>query len=76
MSLVTLLVYLLVLVIVFALVWWVLTQVTLPPPIGQFVRIICVVIFALMAFGQLFGFVGCALLSAIARTHSCHARLP
>jgi hypothetical protein len=53
MSLITLLIYLLVLVIVFALVWWVLTQVTLPAPIGQFVRVIVVVIFALILIGLL-----------------------
>lgn len=60
MGLFSLLIYLVVLIIVFALVWWILTQVTLPAPIAGFVRIIVVAIFALILIFLLLSAVGVA----------------
>lgn len=43
-----LLIYLLIILIVMALGWWVLTMIPLPPPIAQIARVIFVVICAIV----------------------------
>lgn len=48
-----LLIYLAVLVIVVALVWWLLSQLGLPEPIGKIVTIAVVVIVAVVVIGLL-----------------------
>jgi len=52
------LIYLVVLVIVVALVWWLLDQLPLPEPIGRIVRIVLIVVVVLIVIGVLLQFTG------------------
>jgi hypothetical protein len=58
MTLLTLLIYFLVLLLVFGLIWWVLTQIPLPPPIGKMAQVVVVVIFALILIFLLLSVIG------------------
>lgn len=53
-----LLIQFLVLLIVFALIWWILTQIPLPPPIAKIAQVIVVVIFAIILIYMLLGLTG------------------
>lgn len=55
---VDILVYLAILVIVVVLLWWLLTQLPLPEPAGQIIRIVLVVIVAIVAIMILLNFAG------------------
>jgi hypothetical protein len=55
---ITLLVYLLVILIVMALGWWILSQIPLPPPIGNVARVVFVVICAIVLIVFLLNLVG------------------
>jgi hypothetical protein len=57
---ITFLIYLLVVVIVMALGWWIITQLPLPEPIGRIVRVVFVVVCALIIILMLLGLVGYA----------------
>jgi hypothetical protein len=54
---ISLLVYLIVLVLVFGIVWWIISQIPLPPPMGMVVR----VCFGLIALLVVLYFVGSAI---------------
>lgn len=49
------LIALLVLVLVAGLLWWAITQIPLPAPLGMIVQVVFIVIFALVLLGMLFG---------------------
>ncbi len=55
---ITFLIYLLIVVIVMALGWWVISQIPLPPPIDNIVRIVFVVVCVLIIILMLLGLVG------------------
>jgi hypothetical protein len=56
MSLVDLIIYLAVIVIVILVVWFLLSQINLPPPMGQIVTIVLVVLVAVIAIIILLNF--------------------
>jgi hypothetical protein len=56
----SLLVSILVVCIVFALVWWILSVIPLPQPIAQIVRVVCVVIMCIWLIYVLLGLTGAA----------------
>lgn len=51
-------IYLAVLAIIVILVWWLLSQLPLPEPAGQIIRIVIVVIVAVIAIGLLLNLTG------------------
>lgn len=53
-----LIVYLAVLVIVFILIWWILSQLPLPEPIGRIVQIVLVVVAAIILISLLLNLSG------------------
>lgn len=53
-----LVVYLAVIAIVVILLWWILTQIPLPEPAGQIIKIVIVVIVAVIAISILLNFTG------------------
>lgn len=53
-----LLIYLAVLVIVVVLIWWLLSQLPLPEPAGQIIRIVLVVVVAIIAIFLLLNLTG------------------
>ena len=55
---ITFLIYLLVVVIIMALGWYVITQIPLPEPISNIVRVVFVVVCALIIILMLLGLVG------------------
>ncbi len=55
---ITFLIYLLVVVIIMALGWYVITQIPLPEPISRIVRVVFVVVCALIIILMLLGLVG------------------
>ena len=55
---VDLLIYVAIGVIVLVLLWWIISQVPLPPPLGQILNIVLVVVAALFIIGILLHFGG------------------
>ena len=53
-----LLIYILILLIVLALVWWIITQLPLPAPVKQIATVVIVVIFAIAMIYQLLPLAG------------------
>lgn len=53
-----LLISILIALIVFSLVWWILTMLPLPAPLAQIVRVIFVVLVAIWLIYELLGFTG------------------
>lgn len=52
------LIHILVALIIFALVYWVFTQLPLPPPIANIARVVLVVLFCLWLIYELLGVAG------------------
>jgi hypothetical protein len=52
---ITLLIWLLFLVIIFGLVWWIITLIPLPAPFGQVAQVVVAVIFLLVLLSVLLG---------------------
>lgn len=46
---------LLILVLVAGLLWWALTRIPLPAPLGMVVQVVFILLFALVLLGMLFG---------------------
>lgn len=59
-SLVGILIHLAVIVIVFVFIWWLLSKLTLPPPIATAVQVVCVLIAVIFLIALLLGISGCA----------------
>ena len=54
----SLLVTILVMCIIFALIWWILTQLPLPAPFGRIAQVVCVVLFCLWLIYELLPLAG------------------
>jgi hypothetical protein len=55
---ISLLVTLLVVLIIFSLIWWIVSVLPLPPPFAQIARVVVVVIFCLVLIGMLLPYTG------------------
>lgn len=55
---ISLLISLLIICLIFGVIWWALGQFSLPDPIGNIVRVIVVVVFALVLINLLMGLTG------------------
>lgn len=49
------LIALLILVLIAGLIWWAISQIPLPQPLGMVVQIVFILIFAIILLGMLFG---------------------
>lgn len=54
-----LLIHLLIIMLIIGVVWWVITMIPLPPPMGQIVRVVFGVICAIIIIYFLLGLTGC-----------------
>jgi hypothetical protein len=57
-SLITLLIYALIVIIILSLVWWVLTMIPLPAPFAKIAQVVIVVIACLILILLLLNFIG------------------